>query len=51
MDDLRFFHHFIFKAYPALPIDGDAIWRDIAQISHDVSIAVSNSGLADVSHG
>lgn len=37
MDDLRFFHHFMFKAYPPLPILGDHIWRDVAQFSHSVS--------------
>jgi len=37
MDDLRFFQHFLLTAYPPLPIKGDAVWRDVAVISHHVS--------------
>lgn len=47
MDDLRFFQHFLLKAYPPLPIHGDGIWRDVAQISHGFDYLVhSMLGLA-----
>ena len=36
MDDLRFFHHFLLTAYPSLPIDGEAVWREVACLSHNV---------------
>lgn len=35
-DDLRFFQHFLFKAYPSLPIDGWDVWQEIGRMSHDV---------------
>lgn len=38
MDDLRFFQHFLLKAYPPLPLQGGEIWKDVAQISHSVSV-------------
>ncbi|CAG9997768.1 unnamed protein product [Clonostachys byssicola] len=34
IEDLRFFHHFLFAAYPPLPIGGKEIWRDMAALSH-----------------
>ncbi|KAH8887678.1 hypothetical protein GQ53DRAFT_726027 [Thozetella sp. PMI_491] len=34
MEDLRFFQHFLVTAYPPLPLRGDAIWKDVATISH-----------------
>lgn len=37
MSDLRLFQHFLFKAYPPLPIRGEPIWKDVAQFSHSVS--------------
>lgn len=37
MEDLRFFQHFLFNAYPPLPIGGEMIWRGVAQTSHNVS--------------
>ena len=36
IEDLRFFQHFLLTAYPPLPIQGDAVWRDVAVISHHV---------------
>lgn len=36
MDDMRFFQHFIFSAYPSLPLDGFEIWREISQMAHEV---------------
>lgn len=42
MDDLRLFQHFLFKAYPPLPILGDSIWRDVAQFSHSVGLLSLN---------
>ncbi|KAH8904343.1 hypothetical protein BR93DRAFT_930375 [Coniochaeta sp. PMI_546] len=47
MDDMRFFQHFLLKAYPPLPIHGDGIWRDVAQISHGFDYLIhSMLGLA-----
>ncbi len=37
MEDLRFFHHFVFNAYPPLPMLGDAIWKDISALAYSVS--------------
>lgn len=34
--DLRFFHHFLLHAYPGLPIGGEAVWREVAKLSHTV---------------
>lgn len=46
-DDMRFFQHFLFKAYPSLPIHGEGIWRDVAQISHGFDYLIhSMLGLA-----
>lgn len=36
MDDMRFFQHFIFSAYPSLPLDGWDIWREVSQMAHQV---------------
>lgn len=36
MDDLRFFSHFLFYAYPFSPIGGKAVWHRMSQISHEV---------------
>lgn len=35
--DLHFFHHFLLHAYPGLPIQGEAVWREIAKYSQGVS--------------
>lgn len=40
IDDLRFFHHFLVTAYPPLPIDGGAIWKEVATLSHSVCLAL-----------
>lgn len=34
MTDLHFFHHFLLYAYPGLPIQGETVWREVAQLSH-----------------
>ncbi|KAL2204330.1 hypothetical protein CC79DRAFT_1372337 [Sarocladium strictum] len=34
MTDLHFFHHFLVHAYPGLPIQGEQVWREVAQYSH-----------------
>ncbi|KXX83336.1 Sterol uptake control protein 2 [Madurella mycetomatis] len=33
-EDMRYFHHFLIAAYPALPILADDVWRDVACLSH-----------------
>lgn len=38
MDDMRFFSHFILAAYPSLPLNGDQIWMDAAQMAHEVGL-------------
>ncbi|KAM3562961.1 hypothetical protein MY1884_001506 [Beauveria asiatica] len=35
MHDMRFFQHFIFSAYPSLPLDGWEIWREVSQMAHE----------------
>jgi hypothetical protein len=37
VNDLSFFRHFLFEAYPPLPIDGFAVWQQASQLSHQVS--------------
>lgn len=36
-DDMMFFRHFLFDAYPTLPIDGARVWQQVSQLSHEVS--------------
>lgn len=38
MNDLNFFRHFLFEAYPPLPIDGFTVWQQASQLSHEVSL-------------
>ncbi|KAK5987910.1 Sterol uptake control protein 2 [Cladobotryum mycophilum] len=40
MDDMRFFHHFLFAAYPSLPIDGWQVWQYVSQMSHQYGFLV-----------
>ncbi|KAH7197983.1 uncharacterized protein B0J16DRAFT_31766 [Fusarium flagelliforme] len=35
MNDLNFFRHFLFEAYPPLPIDGFTVWQQASQLSHE----------------
>lgn len=37
VNDLNFFRHFLFEAYPSLPIDGFTVWQQASQLSHQVS--------------
>ncbi|KAF5013834.1 hypothetical protein FDECE_191 [Fusarium decemcellulare] len=34
-NDLNFFRHFLFDAYPPLPIDGFTVWQQASQLSHE----------------
>ncbi|WXC64097.1 hypothetical protein SNK03_009899 [Fusarium graminearum] len=34
VNDLNFFRHFLFEAYPSLPIDGFTVWQQASQLSH-----------------
>ncbi|KAM0562759.1 hypothetical protein ACHAPJ_001599 [Fusarium lateritium] len=36
VNDLNFFRHFLFEAYPPLPIDGFTVWQQASQLSHEV---------------
>lgn len=36
LNDMRFFQHFLFSAYPSLPLDGWEIWREVSQMAHQV---------------
>lgn len=38
-DDLRFFHQFLFSAYPSLPIGGWKVWQAAGQMAHHVSVS------------
>jgi hypothetical protein len=46
IEDMRFFHHFIFSAHPPLPIGGAWAWRQISQMSYQVSITSPSPPLA-----
>ncbi|KAK3899422.1 protein RTM1 [Staphylotrichum tortipilum] len=35
LGDLRFFHHFLVTAYPALPLGLDHLWQTVAAMSHE----------------
>lgn len=37
VDDMNFFRHFLFEAYPSLPIDGFSVWQVASRLSHEVS--------------
>ncbi|KAF4446529.1 Sterol uptake control protein 2 [Fusarium austroafricanum] len=34
-NDLNFFRHFLFEAYPPLPVDGFTVWQQASQLSHE----------------
>lgn len=36
MDDLRLYQHFIFHAYPPMPLNGEPVWKEVAAMSHNV---------------
>jgi hypothetical protein len=40
MEDLRYFHHFLVTAYPPLPMQGDAVWKGVAALSHQYDYLV-----------
>ncbi|KAH6640391.1 hypothetical protein F5144DRAFT_599084 [Chaetomium tenue] len=47
LEDLRFFHHFLTAAYPALPFGLDDIWQSVAAMAHEYDfLAHSIIGLA-----
>lgn len=46
MEDLQFFHHFLFHAYPPLPLKSEAVWQEVASISHHVGRFVSPFGMS-----
>ncbi|KAH6843204.1 hypothetical protein B0I37DRAFT_437346 [Chaetomium sp. MPI-CAGE-AT-0009] len=47
LEDLRFFHHFLNAAYPALPFGLDHIWQTVAAMAHEYDfLAHSILGLA-----
>ncbi|KAH7232412.1 uncharacterized protein BKA55DRAFT_523541 [Fusarium redolens] len=37
MEDLRLYQHFVFHAYPPMPLKGEAVWKEVAAMSHNVS--------------
>ncbi|WYZ37866.1 hypothetical protein EsH8_II_001372 [Colletotrichum jinshuiense] len=39
LEDMRFFQQFLLDAMPRLPIDGEEIWRGVARMAHEVSLA------------
>lgn len=40
ISDMRFFQHFLFSAYPSLPLDGWEVWQDVSQMSHEYDFLV-----------
>ncbi|RSL76644.1 hypothetical protein CEP51_009778 [Fusarium floridanum] len=34
-NDMNFFRHFLFEAYPPLPIDGFTVWQQASKLSHE----------------
>lgn len=39
--DMRFFHHFVFTAYPHLPVGNDAVWvRRVPAVAYHVSFPI-----------
>lgn len=37
MTDLGFFQHFLFAAYPSLPVGGWDVWQDVSRLAHQAS--------------
>ncbi|KAJ9417924.1 hypothetical protein QL093DRAFT_2565883 [Fusarium oxysporum] len=40
MDDLRLYQHFIFHAYPPMPLNGEPVWKEVAAMSHNFDFLV-----------
>ncbi|PNP59230.1 hypothetical protein FNYG_14990 [Fusarium nygamai] len=40
MDDLRLYQHFVFHAYPPMPLQGEAVWKEVAAMSHNFDFLV-----------
>ncbi|KAI8417480.1 hypothetical protein FOFC_00035 [Fusarium oxysporum] len=40
MDDLRLYKHFIFHAYPPMPLNGEPVWKEVAAMSHNFDFLV-----------
>ncbi|KAK3381317.1 hypothetical protein B0H63DRAFT_200157 [Podospora didyma] len=41
MEDMRFFHHFLFHAYPPVPmLQGDDIWKGVATLSYSYDFLI-----------
>ncbi|SCO88983.1 uncharacterized protein FRV6_13111 [Fusarium oxysporum] len=40
MDDLRLYQHFVFHAYPPMPLNGEPVWKEVAAMSHSFDFLV-----------
>ncbi|ROW03078.1 hypothetical protein VMCG_05762 [Cytospora schulzeri] len=50
MEDFRFFQHFLFHAYPPLPLEGEMMWRDMVAMSHSFDFLIHSILGAAASH-
>ncbi|KUI53102.1 hypothetical protein VP1G_00339 [Cytospora mali] len=50
MEDLHFFQHFLFQAYPPMPLGNELLWKDMAAMSHSFDFLVHAMLGAAASH-
>lgn len=43
MEDLRFYHQFLTKAFPTVPFRGDHVWMECTAMSHQVRYALQDA--------
>ncbi|KAH7151906.1 hypothetical protein B0J13DRAFT_547104 [Dactylonectria estremocensis] len=50
VDDMNFFRHFMFEAYPPLPIDGFSVWQNVSRLSHEYDFLLHSMLALGASH-
>ncbi|KAH7161355.1 hypothetical protein EDB81DRAFT_784547 [Dactylonectria macrodidyma] len=50
IDDMNFFRHFMFEAYPPLPIDGFSVWQNVSRLSHKYDFLLHSMLALGASH-
>ncbi|KAH7013519.1 hypothetical protein EDB80DRAFT_710198 [Ilyonectria destructans] len=50
VNDMNFFRHFLFEAYPPLPIDGFSVWQDVSRLSHEYDFLLHSMLAIGASH-
>ncbi|KPM36641.1 T-complex protein 1 subunit epsilon [Neonectria ditissima] len=50
VDDMNFFQHFLFEAYPPLPIDGSSVWQVASRLSHEYDFLLHSMLALGASH-